>query len=470
MNEQQDHPYIENLPLEVDGKLVREVVRKVFRNAENGTPDAITRAGCIALALKGKEAWNAWREMFPNEFPTRKKYAPTNCVNFRNTDLSEIDFHGFKFGDYANFSGTNLGISGNFSSTVWGKQADFSGMYCDGVSFTNSVFNGAALFERVSCESWISFQNTIFRDFALFNGSHFKSINLQANFYKKLQLNAVQVDSDINLSVFDGSETLSALEISGSSLKKINLSGREFCDGMIFGKLNHDLVAVRHSRSSWDLDDLSLSCITINIPRGEITKLLCPPVFHGCKLHQDTTFEGTEFPPATGNESAARAYRTLKLAFSQQQAIREEQRFFKLEMAEETAGAKWFQNKAPYIGAKPLYLAYQWFSDFGFSVARPLILLLAVVLLFSQVFGNYSTELACNFSDPALGYGLCHVNWNWLQYSLAQSLPLPGLDKLPVIEDSTINVAAGWLVLHKIISLAALFLAGLALRNLFKLK
>jgi hypothetical protein len=50
---------------------------------------------------------------------------------------------------------------------------------------------------------------------------------------------------------------------------------------------------------------------------------------------------------------------------------------------------------------------------------------------------------------------------------LQQALPLTGFDKLKYAIE---NVPIGWLFIHKTLSLAALFLIGLALRNLFKLK
>ena len=41
----QDHPDIEKLPLEIDGIPVRETIREIFRNPDNGRPDNISKAG-----------------------------------------------------------------------------------------------------------------------------------------------------------------------------------------------------------------------------------------------------------------------------------------------------------------------------------------------------------------------------------------------------------------------------------------
>jgi hypothetical protein len=50
-----DHPDIEKLPLETYSIPVRETIREIFRNPDNGAPDNISKAGCLALALRSNE-------------------------------------------------------------------------------------------------------------------------------------------------------------------------------------------------------------------------------------------------------------------------------------------------------------------------------------------------------------------------------------------------------------------------------
>ncbi len=155
----------------------------------------------------------------------------------------------------------------------------------------------------------------------------------------------------------------------------------------------------------------------------------------------------------------------MKLAFSKQQAIREEQRFFRLEMEEETLRETGLKRQ--------LFKAYKLLSDYGFSVARPLLLLLATLLIFAAIYGLLSWWGQCGFSVQS-----CRLAPEWLEFSMLQSLPLPGLDKLSVEASQVFWPAGQWwglvlavlVIVHKTISLAALFLIGLALRNLFKLK
>ncbi|MGR9014489.1 MAG: hypothetical protein ACU83U_12670 [Gammaproteobacteria bacterium] len=57
---------------------------EVFSVPENGTPNNIKQAGCLALAQLGKEVWNALRSEYPVRFE-----AP-NWEN--NADFSKVDF------------------------------------------------------------------------------------------------------------------------------------------------------------------------------------------------------------------------------------------------------------------------------------------------------------------------------------------------------------------------------------------
>ena len=121
-----------------------------------------------------------------------------------------------------------------------------------------------------------------------------------------------------------------------------------------------------------------------------------------------------------------------------------------------------------------LIKAYKTFGDFGFSITRPLKYGGLGVLGLTAIYG----VLSC-FGQCGLNVHACQFAPQWLEFLLLQTLPLPGFDKF---SDTAREVfwpkeGAWWsfvlsilVILHKTISLAALFLIGLALRNLFKLK
>jgi hypothetical protein len=241
-------------------------------------------------------------------------------------------------------------------------------------------------------------------------------------------------------------DAFGSIDFSGTTfLGGVDFSGRKFLGRTCFGPLSNDfkheqvkrdyngsVVFDGNNKLVWEANDTS---------HPGYVRFNKAPIFHGCELHQDTSFEGAQFPPASGSEEAARAYRTLKLAF-------------RLEMEEETLRETDLKRW--------LFKAYKYTSDYGFSIARPLLLLAILWLMFAQIYGSYTGVEHC-FSWAVN----CKIQSDWLNYSLQQALPLPGFDKLkPAIE----GVSVAWLFIHKTLSLAALFLIGLALRNLFKLK
>ena len=146
------------------------------------------------------------------------------------------------------------------------------------------------------------------------------------------------------------------------------------------------------------------------------------PLFHNCKLHQDTTFNGAKFPKPsfdpTENDIAARAYRTLKLAFSQHQATLDEKRFFRLEMAEEA-------RREPQFGRRLLFWLYSFFSDYGFSVSRPFFRLWLIPLLAALSIYSWLAD----FTPYIPSQEGCHICSDLFQFAFIQALPLPGLDK-----------------------------------------
>ena len=221
--------------------------------------------------------------------------------------------------------------------------ADFSKSKFPWVDFRKSRFGFQSLFDNAIFQKRCDFSGSVFDFGVVFRNASFLSI---ASF------SDCRFDAFVDFSVdLDKASTcsFSGLDFSGSIfLGDVDFTGRKF-----LGPTNFSNVVFNR-----------------------------PPKFHHCEIHQDTTFAGAKFPPATGSEDAVRAYRTLKLAFSKQQAIREEQHFFRLEMAEEAlreSGVKRF-----------LFWMYRVFSDYGFSVTRPLIFWMVGVCFLTIAYGLLS--------------------------------------------------------------------------------
>ena len=148
----------------------------------------------LALAAKGKDAWNAWQ----HDRAVRVTFAG---VDFSEAPKDQIDFSGFEFGHHANFSkckwrgaewrecednretftfgracftSATFGHGARFYSAAFGNGADFSGVKLDhDASFPNAVFGHGAFFEGTAFGNRASFDSAAFGTGANFNGAAF---------------------------------------------------------------------------------------------------------------------------------------------------------------------------------------------------------------------------------------------------------------------------------------------------------
>jgi hypothetical protein len=151
----------------------------------------------LALAAKGKDAWNAWWRD-PANTDVHVTFAG---IDFSEAPKDQIDFSGFEFGDHANFSkckwrgaewqecednretftvgracftGATFGHGARFNSSAFGNGADFSGVkFVHGASFPNAVFGHGAFFKGAAFGHRASFDSAAFGNRANFNGAAF---------------------------------------------------------------------------------------------------------------------------------------------------------------------------------------------------------------------------------------------------------------------------------------------------------
>jgi uncharacterized protein YjbI with pentapeptide repeats len=154
----------------------------------------------LALAAKGKDAWNAWRRD-----PANKDVR----VTFAGTDFSEaprdrIDFSGFEFGGFADFSGCKwrgvewreiredpkgfrpgrafftsaaFGFEARFTGAAFGARARFIGAaFGAWATFDGAVFGDDAYFDGAAFDDWAHFVRTAFGDRSNFIGATFDYI------------------------------------------------------------------------------------------------------------------------------------------------------------------------------------------------------------------------------------------------------------------------------------------------------
>ncbi|MGH6836504.1 MAG: pentapeptide repeat-containing protein [Methylocella sp.] len=162
----------------------------------------------LALAAKGKDAWNAWRRDPANEY-VRVTFA---SVDFSEGPYDEINFARFEFGDYVDFSGCTwrgvewkeirddrdafkpgrafftgaaFGFSAYFRGADFGSYTDFAGAAFDvsakfigaafgvAATFTGTVFGDAASFAGAAFGGGANFSGATLGRFANFTGAAF---------------------------------------------------------------------------------------------------------------------------------------------------------------------------------------------------------------------------------------------------------------------------------------------------------
>lgn len=472
-------------------------------------PENITRDECLALARCGASTWNKWRDKYPGDH-----FGGTNLARFSGCDFvhEKISFQGFRFG-HADFSRAHFASNQHFWRCSFGNRTTFEEAVFEGsvrfhgscfgsVDFDRAVFHGWADFKACDFRGSVHFEACQFEDAVLFagaflrtdaqfdhsrfaKGAHFSGALFgsassfrccifagQAAFGAWGWSDLRYVFQDTDLTLKEASSLAEELSVSPAKMGSIDFSGTAFRGPVSFSGRSFEArasfdVGRRPTRRWTQGKDGRESQLTEYIL--EPTRFAQPPEFFDCKVNQQLTFDQAVFPPPSGTTTSARAYRTLKLAFSQQQSTREEQRFFKLEMQEEAAVESGWKRW--------LYQAYEFTSDFGFGVWRPLATLVVLPTLGAMLLYLFCMSL----QHPKLWTSALAQDSTltsaWLQFSFANMAPLPDGELLKDLRGTLFGsntyaavIALKLETLQKVLALAGYFLFGLALRNLFKMK
>jgi Pentapeptide repeats (9 copies) len=467
-------------------KTPEHTIKDIFELSTSayGSPHTPTKEGFKKLALSGKKIWNAWRAAYPEPIVDFSEVQFDENINFsgfvfKNDQGQGPDFRASRFlkdarfrsavmGDFADFSSAIFCSRSDFSECIFGDEPDFSqshfekssifaaSEFGDGADFSKSLFKNSASFVKCTFGQNLSFFRTTFGWRTTFSHSTFGTTSqfIGATFGSLVMFDDCNFKGDCDFSAAmkedsgKSSRQFHRISFGGCRFGGVaDFSGREFRSSTYFGAHQEE-----NKRTPVVFEG--------------------PPLFHECQLHQDTCFDGAEFrsPPSP---KTARAYRTLKLAMEKLKATQEEQLFFRLEMEAEhpnlPSGRRWISA------------VYGWCSAYGFSLLRPLRTLLGIML----AMGIFHGLLANSFANAVNPITNGDIDWNrtlqWFRYVMINTFPVPGFDKTQLelrheLFGSGTNhggflaVAAILEMLHKVISLGCVFLMGLALRNMFKMK
>ena len=338
-------------------------------------------------------------------------------------------FEEAQFSRHAGFGKAQFSGHAGFEEAQFSRHAGFgNAQFRDDAGFVEAQFRGDARFEKAQFSGHARFEKAQFRGHARFEKAQFRG---HARF-EEAQFRGP--------AVFDSTGDTSTPEaIRANTFHFVNFENVVFHDSVSF--LNRQFLSTTKFKA----------CVFTQAP-----------AFHNCALHQDTNFDGTEFP-VMPSEDAVRAYRTLKLAMENVRARQEEAMFYGLE--QQSLRAK---NDTPW-SVRAMSHLYHLTSNYGQSFLCPLGWLTGITLVAFPIYLVYVT-LACH-SHCSGGYlgevgvftvvQLVRPLGVWTAEGRAALSPILG-GNLPFV----IMVIATFQSLISV-SLVALFL--LALRRRFKM-
>ncbi|MFT6767452.1 MAG: hypothetical protein ACJA1Y_001493, partial [Burkholderiaceae bacterium] len=381
-----------------------------------------------------------------------------------------------QWGGAAVFDGAQWGYGTTFQGAQWGDSAAFRGAQWAG--FTDLIgaqWGSAATFQDAQWGKWASFQGAQWGNNANFQGAQWgDEANFSAKSWEQLMDDYLTEERWIVAKEFAARKGLSPNELYDANFEGVTFLGRAtFTNRALTGTTNFGPLPARCKRRRVKRD--AFGCVVVDAMQGVAWEPLehqhshatfgAPPNFRGCKFSQQTGFEAAQFAAPSGAEEAVQAYHVIKLAFMWQQAKPEEQRFFRLEMAEKQS-----QSKGLY---RVMLSAHEALADYGLSATRPL-----RRLVVWPAFGFALVYMALALGGPSSSVDMgasaqLDLIRKWLVWSLTAYLPLPAVDLVSALRADLFGSEGRLRVLallveavQKIAALAAILLTGFSLRHL----
>lgn len=405
----------------------------------------------------------------------------------QNIVLSKTKFdcllitRGFIFPANIDFSGTAFSCDVNLSDAIFLGRTDLScvtfygtanltgAIFDKNVDLKFSTFSGDAKLSRVTFSKSCNLRGAIFSGITDLKGASFSggALFLSATFSGSFHLSNAAFSGNVNLSgaTFSDYADLSGAAFSGWATfndAKFSRKHRATFEKATFGGATSFLNAELEGDTSF----------------ARAIFKTHPPSFHGAKLNEGTAFDGVTWPDSPpvpvkpGNtkkdkeakvrddlEADIKNYQRLKQMMETLKKHEDELDFFAKEMACKQA----LHRGNGETGKAWLLEMYGTLSDYGRSVLRPLVWLGFVVwasfvgLLAS---GNCA-EATCGTIERGKAFAL----------SATSALGfLPMKKEIFANLDSLSPAAHGFMAANTVLSFILLFLAGLGLRNRFRMK
>lgn len=367
-----------------------------------------------------------------------------------SASFCEASFCGDAVFNRATFSGFAVFENARFSADAYFKEAAFPG----DAAFGKAMFSRIASFDEARFSGNASFCEAAFSGNANFSKAIFSG---DADFRKA----AFSGDAHFNKAAFAGDTNFSKAEFSGVAFfVKAAFSGdAHFVVTRFSGFASFD-EATYSSDAEFDEATFSDDADFMAAEFKSLTRFAgakfqtAVPDFRDAKLSEATEWHGATWPPSPKDREAAQqqvyAYERLKAEMERLKKHADEQFFFAKELrarrALETRGSlQWLLN-----------YAYEISSDYGQSVGWPIFWLVVLFALGADFFA-----LAPVYHNAPLPYHIAE--------GLSATNLFPLLPYKPKLEELS---AAAQIIgdLQSVLGLILLFLLGLALRNLFRMK
>lgn len=337
-------------------------------------------------------------------------------ADFSEAQIDSANFSSAIFSAEANFSRTRFNILADFQSATFSGKTMFAHANLVRPNFAAATFNGAAHFESATFHQEAQFRSAKFADIADFRLAQFKSrVDFGSTVFSGL--------GGFTNATFSETADFEAATFS----RYINFINAKFSERTLFNRVRFERV----------------------------------PDFRGATMHEATEWHGVAWPKPPESKLGAQVqvynYERLKQEMERLKKHEDEQRFFRKELRARRALAR------PWSGEWTLNLLYQASSNYGYSIALPLIWLFGLFItggaVFYLVHANPNSGVLTIWHAAALSFG------NIFPFvPIAKEL----MGQSPVIGWSRIEKAIA--VGQTLLGAPLLFLLGLALRNRFRMK
>ncbi|MFX4220103.1 MAG: pentapeptide repeat-containing protein [Thalassobaculum sp.] len=429
---------------------------------QDGETDPFTLAAqerWLDLARLGQEAWNTWAEA-----ELKKPEDERSPVDFSDQTIDVSNFEDFVFPAVASFSGATFSAGASFSGSTFSDVAFFSGAtFSAGAFFVGATFSDGADFSGATFSDGADFRGATFSDVAYFSGATFSDV-----------------------AFFRGATFSDVAYFRGATFSDVT----DFSEATFSGDASFSGATVK---SVWQMHGAKVAG-SLTAPSADIQghayftaiDFRIPPDLVSTAFKQPPSFLGSTFGyPCTNRLLGDCSVRDGEARFRRLKQLAADTHDHELELrlfAHETKAKRFHSLHA----ADPLHwpglvlnFAYDWASDFGQSVLRPLgwLLVTVVCALFAYETMTGRPDMLgrglIEFSDAAKVAAIANVFPFAGQAVIGREIMTTGL--CPMVEGTpehldcltalyTISAAEG------IFGLIFLFLIGLGLRNRFRIK